>query len=336
MGHFLVLTIPVLTNPVRIDGQWSYRLSDHQSNDCRSLVFNFDVDGKKKYHCEKDWCCLITKRSRTQRQYCRFRKCLTVGMKISGNFLSSLSLFKSDLNEYSIEMNERKTEDLYKKLPGLLCGASAPGIHFGAVTCETCKVRDDLSDFCLKGWSRVSKGFFRRSIKENAPEGYFCSENNQCAIISISKIICRQYRFEKCLQIGMSIEGLARRLVFLPSCSLVQFLALEDNRICSKRSSVISDATRETLFCSSIRQLQNRSIAMASISDSVRIASMTKKRKVKSKQKKSKPKFFNDLISSNWFGIEAYSSMDEIDLEICLSMKQCVEQSIRHLPMLSE
>ena len=34
-----------------------------------------------------------------------------------------------------------KTEDLYKKLPCLVCGASASGIHFGAVTCEACKVR---------------------------------------------------------------------------------------------------------------------------------------------------------------------------------------------------
>ena len=34
-----------------------------------------------------------------------------------------------------------KTEDLYRKLPCLVCGASASGIHFGAVTCEACKVR---------------------------------------------------------------------------------------------------------------------------------------------------------------------------------------------------
>lgn len=33
-----------------------------------------------------------------------------------------------------------RTEDLYKKLPCLVCGASASGIHFGAVTCEACKV----------------------------------------------------------------------------------------------------------------------------------------------------------------------------------------------------
>jgi hypothetical protein len=37
-----------------------------------------------------------------------------------------------------------KTEDLYKKLPCLVCGASASGIHFGAVTCEACKVRIDI------------------------------------------------------------------------------------------------------------------------------------------------------------------------------------------------
>ena len=40
-----------------------------------------------------------------------------------------------------------KTEDLYKKLPCLVCGGSASGIHFGAVTCEACKVRDQIKTY---------------------------------------------------------------------------------------------------------------------------------------------------------------------------------------------
>jgi hypothetical protein len=51
------------------------------------------------------------------------------------------------------------------------------------------------------------KGFFRRSIKENAPERYHCSENNNCQIISSSKITCRACRFRKCIQAGMSMDG---------------------------------------------------------------------------------------------------------------------------------
>ncbi|CAF3428033.1 unnamed protein product [Rotaria socialis] len=104
-------------------------------------------NGKKKYKCQRDLNCLVTKRSRTQCQYCRFQKCISVGMKAHESVGS-------------------KTEDLYKKLPCLICNASASGIHFGAVTCEACK------------------GFFRRSIKENAPERYHCAENNNCEIIS--------------------------------------------------------------------------------------------------------------------------------------------------------
>lgn len=38
------------------------------------------------------------------------------------------------------ESMESKTEDLYKNLPCVICNASASGIHFGAVTCEACKV----------------------------------------------------------------------------------------------------------------------------------------------------------------------------------------------------
>jgi hypothetical protein len=47
--------------------------------------------------------------------------------------------------KFILESIGPKTEDLYKKLPCLVCGASASGIHFGAVTCEACKVRRDFA-----------------------------------------------------------------------------------------------------------------------------------------------------------------------------------------------
>ncbi|UJR29923.1 hypothetical protein I4U23_017470 [Adineta vaga] len=172
-------------------------------------------DGNKKYKCQRDFSCSITKRSRTQCQYCRFQKCLTVGMKPH-------------------ESIGPKTEDLYKKLPCLVCSGSASGIHFGAVTCEACK------------------GFFRRSIKENAPERYRCAENNNCEIRSTSKITCRACRFRKCIQAGMSMDA---------------------SRI----------GRQSNLFKESIRQLQNGSTSMATVTDSARIASMAKRRKTKSK-----------------------------------------------------
>ena len=42
-------------------------------------------NGTKKYKCQRHLTCSITKRSRTQCQYCRFQKCLSVGMKPHGS-----------------------------------------------------------------------------------------------------------------------------------------------------------------------------------------------------------------------------------------------------------
>ncbi|CAF1350905.1 unnamed protein product [Rotaria sp. Silwood1] len=197
-------------------------------------------DGKKKYKCQRDFRCSITKRSRTQCQYCRFQKCVSVGMKAHESIGS-------------------KTEDLYKKLPCLICNASASGIHFGTVTCEACK------------------GFFRRSIKENAPERYHCVENNNCEIISTSKITCRACRFRKCIEAGMSMNA---------------------SRI----------GRQSNLFKESIRQLQNNSTTMATVTDSARIASMAKKRKTKIKIGK------------------VFATKNEIDIELSPTIKEFIEK----------
>ena len=61
-------------------------------------------------------------------------------MKPHGKLILSFSSF---IFQILIESVGPKTEDLYKKLPCLVCGASASGIHFGAVTCEACKVREN-------------------------------------------------------------------------------------------------------------------------------------------------------------------------------------------------
>ncbi|CAF3834547.1 unnamed protein product [Rotaria sordida] len=192
---------------------------------------------KRKYKCQKNLNCSITKRSRTQCQYCRLQKCISVGMK-------------------SHETIESKIEDLYKKLPCVICNASASGIHFGAVTCEACK------------------GFFRRSIKENALERYHCIENNNCEIISTSKITCRACRFRKCIQTGMSMNA---------------------SRI----------GRQSNLFKESIRQFQNNSTSIATVIDSVRIASMAKKRKTNNKN--------------------VFASNNEIDIELSPTIKTFIE-----------
>ena len=54
---------------------------------------------------------------------------------------------------------------------------------------------------------KIEKGFFRRSIKENASEKYHCADNNNCPIVPIGKITCRACRFAKCIQAGMAMEA---------------------------------------------------------------------------------------------------------------------------------
>ena len=121
----------------------------------------------------------------------------------------SLLLFLFTVKISILELVGPKTEDLYRKLPCLVCGASASGIHFGAVTCEACKVRHINESSMINNHEFVmkKKGFFRRSIKENAPERYRCAENNNCQILATSKITCRACRFAKCIQAGMSMDG---------------------------------------------------------------------------------------------------------------------------------
>ena len=59
-----------------------------------------------------------------------------------------------------------KTEDLYKTLPCLVCGASASGIHFGAVTCEACKVRKRFSKESILSKRCLSRAFFVGRLKK--------------------------------------------------------------------------------------------------------------------------------------------------------------------------
>ncbi|CAF3670563.1 unnamed protein product [Rotaria socialis] len=197
-------------------------------------------NGKKQLKCQRNLSCSMTKRSRTQCQYCRLQKCISVGMKIH-------------------EPAGLKLENLYKKLPCVICNASASGIHFGAVTCEACK------------------GFFRRSIKENAPDRYYCTENNNCEIVSTSKTTCRACRFRKCIEAGMSMNA---------------------SRI----------GRQSNLFKENIRQFQNSSTSMATVTDSARIASIAKRRKTVTKTEK------------------IFASTNEIDDEISPTIKEFIEK----------
>ncbi|CAF0920277.1 unnamed protein product [Rotaria sordida] len=124
-----------------------------------------------KYKCIRDKKCIITRTTRTQCQYCRYSKCIAIGMKIIE------------------ESSNPKIEEIFKEIPCAVCQSASSGIHFGATTCEGCK------------------GFFRRMIKERIPQHYKCSERNNCEVNALTRNMCRACRFRKCLIAGMSIEG---------------------------------------------------------------------------------------------------------------------------------
>lgn len=66
----------------------------------------------------------------------------------------------------------------------VVCGDTATGTHFAAMTCEGCK------------------GFFRRSMKKCSQ--FTCAFENQCAINKSNRKHCQACRLQKCLAVGMN------------------------------------------------------------------------------------------------------------------------------------
>ncbi|CAF1023589.1 unnamed protein product [Rotaria sordida] len=138
---------------------------------CKKFFLRSVNEEYRKYRCMKDKKCIITRTTRTQCQYCRYMKCIEVGMKLSEGSPNP------------------KIEDIFKLIPCAVCQHPSSGIHFGATTCEGCK------------------GFFRRTMKERTPQRYKCPEKNNCEVNTSTRSACRACRFQKCLTAGMSIEG---------------------------------------------------------------------------------------------------------------------------------
>ena len=82
----------------------------------------------------KDKNCLITRTTRTQCQYCRYAKCIQVGMKLSGK---ELCIHQTNDHIVVVEGSPNlKIEDIFKQIPCAVCHHASSGIHFGATTCE--------------------------------------------------------------------------------------------------------------------------------------------------------------------------------------------------------
>uniref|UniRef100_A0A673G693 Nuclear receptor domain-containing protein n=1 Tax=Sinocyclocheilus rhinocerous TaxID=307959 RepID=A0A673G693_9TELE len=60
-------------------------------------------------------------------------------------------------------------------------------------------------------------GFFKRTVQNN--KRYTCIENQSCQIDKTQRKRCPYCRFQKCLTVGMKLEGKKRRFEECSSCS---------------------------------------------------------------------------------------------------------------------
>ncbi|XP_050414613.1 orphan steroid hormone receptor 2 [Patella vulgata] len=84
-------------------------------------------------------------------------------------------------DKMSIKLSNQKFD------PCSVCGDSASGRHYGAISCEGCK------------------GFFKRSVRKQL--GYACRGNKDCPVNKLHRNRCQYCRLQKCLAVGMRSES---------------------------------------------------------------------------------------------------------------------------------
>lgn len=85
-----------------------------------------------------------------------------------------------------------------------VCGDKVSGYHYGLLTCESCK------------------GFFKRTVQNK--KVYTCVAERSCHIDKTQRKRCPFCRFQKCLEVGMKLEGKSRKLHQQTSSSFVNLL----------------------------------------------------------------------------------------------------------------
>lgn len=75
-----------------------------------------------------------------------------------------------------------------------VCGDKVSGYHYGLLTCESCK------------------GFFKRTVQNK--KVYTCVAERSCHIDKTQRKRCPFCRFQKCLDVGMKLEGEFGRRVY--------------------------------------------------------------------------------------------------------------------------
>ena len=75
-----------------------------------------------------------------------------------------------------------------------VCGDKVSGYHYGLLTCESCK------------------GFFKRTVQNK--KVYTCVADRSCVIDKTQRKRCPYCRFQKCLDVGMKLEGRNQFIIF--------------------------------------------------------------------------------------------------------------------------
>ncbi|KAL8585401.1 hypothetical protein ACOMHN_063179 [Nucella lapillus] len=135
---------------------------------CKSFFIRCKKDGEPSLVKQCQGNCDVTKQLRNRCQFCRFQRCLEVGMTRK-------------------EKPEVVLAEEGQTLCGV-CGDLANGMHFGVLTCEGCKK------------------FFRRGLKEH--ESYMCRSSRNCVLNPRNRNNCRYCRYQKCQAAGMSREAI--------------------------------------------------------------------------------------------------------------------------------
>ncbi|KAI0207833.1 hypothetical protein LSAT2_007485 [Lamellibrachia satsuma] len=135
---------------------------------CKTFFIRCSSEEVSTFRCRVDFNCEVTGSRRSKCKYCRYRKCIAVGMA------------------------RRERPEHVEAADGqqlcVVCHDVANGVHFGIVSCEGCKK------------------FFRRGLQES--ESYICKQNGACVINPKTRNDCRYCRFQKCLMAGMSRDAI--------------------------------------------------------------------------------------------------------------------------------
>ena len=93
------------------------------------------------------------------------------------------------MTEYGSGIDQSNQPDTKDGLEELcpVCGDKVSGYHYGLLTCESCK------------------GFFKRTVQNK--KVYTCVAERSCVIDKTQRKRCPYCRFQKCMDVGMRLEG---------------------------------------------------------------------------------------------------------------------------------